>query len=252
MDLPNIKTVVQWKAMCDLCTLWQRFGRVARGQDAVGSAILLVERKNTDEERLAKAERAAKRNKKGASTKRKAIGIGNCEKAKRPALLDRSLNHRLEEVPGDGDTSLEDNTNVPADREPELNPRQVAELVVLAFKEERRAHYSKREKTEKSSSKGKSRADLEVGSPMDDFINMHASINCRRIVPEVYFGNDRTRELQLPLCIHAVVSRFNQHSTIISSATQLLHLAVLVVHKKTALSAVISVILDFLSSTVFH
>ena len=61
MDLPNIKIVVQWKATCDLCTLWQRFGRVARGRDAVGTAILLVEKKDTDEERVAKAERAAKR-----------------------------------------------------------------------------------------------------------------------------------------------------------------------------------------------
>ena len=50
MDLPNIKIVVQWKATCDLCTLWQHFGRVARGQDAVGTAILLVERKDIDEE----------------------------------------------------------------------------------------------------------------------------------------------------------------------------------------------------------
>jgi superfamily II DNA/RNA helicase len=64
MDLPNIKIVVQWKATCDLCTLWQRFGRVARGQDAVGTAILLVEKKDTNEERVAKAERAAKRKKK--------------------------------------------------------------------------------------------------------------------------------------------------------------------------------------------
>jgi superfamily II DNA/RNA helicase len=191
MDLPNIKIVVQWKATCNLCTLWQRFGRAACGQDEVGTAILLVEKKDTDEERLAKVERAAKRKKKGAAgTKRKAIGIGNCEKAKRPALVDRSLNRGLEEVLGDGDTSL-DNTNV---RAPELDgvddPGRVAEL---AFKEECWAHYGKREKTGNSSRKGKSRADHEVGSPMDDFINTHACVNCRRIVPEVYFGNDQTR-----------------------------------------------------------
>lgn len=93
---------------------------------------------------MAKVERAAKRKKKGASTKQKAIDIGNHEKAKWPALIDRSLNRGLEEVSGDGDTTLEDNTNIPTDREPELDavvdPGRVAEL---ASKEEWRAHYGK-------------------------------------------------------------------------------------------------------------
>ena len=106
-------------------------------------------------------------------------------------LVDRSLNRALEEVSG----SLEENTNAPTEPELDLivDPGQVA-----AFKEERRAHYGKREKkgNPSSSRKGKSRTDLEVGSPMYDFINMHASIKCQRIVPEVYFGNDQTREFQ--------------------------------------------------------
>ena len=194
MDLPNIKIVVQWKATCDLCTLWQRFGRVARGQDAVGTAILLVEKKDTNEERVAKAERAAKRKKKGAGTKRKATDIGNHGKVKRPALVDRSLNH---EVSGGGEnTSLEDNTNTPVGMELDavVDSGRVAEL---AFKEERRVHYGKREKIRNSGHKWKSRTDFEVGSPMDDLINAHAFVGCRRIVPEVYFGNDRTREFQL-------------------------------------------------------
>jgi superfamily II DNA/RNA helicase len=50
MDLPDVEIVVQWKATCDLCTLWQHFGRVARGQGKEGVAILLVEKKDTDEE----------------------------------------------------------------------------------------------------------------------------------------------------------------------------------------------------------
>jgi ATP-dependent DNA helicase RecQ len=115
--------------------LWQRFGRVARGQDAVGTAILLVEKKDTDEERVAKAERAAKRKKKGAGTKRKATDIGNREKAKRPALVDRSLNRQLEEISGDGENaSVDNNTNGNADRELDamVDPGRVAEL---AFKE---------------------------------------------------------------------------------------------------------------------
>ncbi|KAJ7683797.1 P-loop containing nucleoside triphosphate hydrolase protein [Mycena rosella] len=27
IDLPNITVVIQWRATCDMCTLWQRFGR---------------------------------------------------------------------------------------------------------------------------------------------------------------------------------------------------------------------------------
>ena len=52
MDLPDIKIVVQWKATCDLCTLWQRFGRAAHGDDQLeeATAILFVEKKDTNEE----------------------------------------------------------------------------------------------------------------------------------------------------------------------------------------------------------
>ena len=119
MDLPNIKIAVQWKATCDLCTLWQCFGGVVCGQDVIGTAILLVGKKNIDKEWLAKAKRVAKQKTKGAGMKWKAIGIGNHEKAKWPALVDQSLNRGQEEV--SGNASLEDNTNVSADRGPELD-----------------------------------------------------------------------------------------------------------------------------------
>ncbi|KAF9462525.1 P-loop containing nucleoside triphosphate hydrolase protein, partial [Collybia nuda] len=58
MDLPDVEIVVQWKATCDLCTLWQRFGRAARGQGQTATAILLVEPKDLDNERRTKATRA--------------------------------------------------------------------------------------------------------------------------------------------------------------------------------------------------
>jgi superfamily II DNA/RNA helicase len=205
MDLPYIKTIVQWKATCDLCTLWQRFGRAARGHDAVGTAVLLVEKKDTDEERVARAERAAKRKKKGAGTKRKATDFGNLrEKSKRPALVDRSLNYGLEDsLCYRESTNLVGNADGPVDSEPDavLDPGQMAES---EFKKERRVHYRKQERTGNSSWKGKSRTDIEVGSPMYDFINAHAYVNCRRIVPEVYFGNDQTREFLILFFIQRV------------------------------------------------
>ena len=103
---------------------------------------------------------------------------------------------------GDGeDINVDDNTSSNGDayRDLELPVDAVTDpgrLAELAFKEERQAHYGKWEKTAagKSSFKGKTRADLEVRSPMDDFINAHAYITCRRMVPEVYFGNDQTCE----------------------------------------------------------
>ena len=71
MDLPDIEIVVQWKATCDLLSLWQRFGRAARGQGKTGTAILLVEKKDTDENRALKAEKAEKKREKENRNKTK-------------------------------------------------------------------------------------------------------------------------------------------------------------------------------------
>ncbi|KII86188.1 hypothetical protein PLICRDRAFT_114870, partial [Plicaturopsis crispa FD-325 SS-3] len=54
LDLPDIRIVIQWKATCDLCSLWQRFGRAARGLGQEAIAIFFVEKKYFDEERKKK------------------------------------------------------------------------------------------------------------------------------------------------------------------------------------------------------
>lgn len=56
MNLPQIKIVVQWRAAFSLCTLWQQFGQAAHGGEN-RIAILLVEKKDTDEEWQAKAKK---------------------------------------------------------------------------------------------------------------------------------------------------------------------------------------------------
>ncbi|KAH6880873.1 P-loop containing nucleoside triphosphate hydrolase protein [Coprinopsis sp. MPI-PUGE-AT-0042] len=61
MDLPDVKVVVQYRATCDLNTLWRRFGRAARGEGTDGVTILLVEAKELAEERQNKAQWALKR-----------------------------------------------------------------------------------------------------------------------------------------------------------------------------------------------
>jgi len=88
MDLPDIEIVVQWKATCDLCTFWQWFGCVACGQDIEGTAILLVEKKDTNKEWAAKAERVVKRKRKimegiGTTRKRKIVDQGGHKGAKK-------------------------------------------------------------------------------------------------------------------------------------------------------------------------
>ncbi|KAF6765850.1 P-loop containing nucleoside triphosphate hydrolase protein [Ephemerocybe angulata] len=91
MDLPDIKLVIQYKATCDLCTLWQRFGRGARGLGTDAVAILLVEKKDLESERQAKAERAVKRAKAkeaGKVAKRKRNDNAPATPAKRVALAD--------------------------------------------------------------------------------------------------------------------------------------------------------------------
>lgn len=61
MDLPDVKVVVQYRATCGLCMLWQRFGRGARGDDVEATGVLLVEKKDTEGARKKKIERATKR-----------------------------------------------------------------------------------------------------------------------------------------------------------------------------------------------
>ncbi|KXN81646.1 hypothetical protein AN958_04068 [Leucoagaricus sp. SymC.cos] len=61
MDLSNVEIVVQWTAPSDMSTLWQRFGRAARGDGFRGTGILLVTKRDTNDERERIKERACQR-----------------------------------------------------------------------------------------------------------------------------------------------------------------------------------------------
>lgn len=50
MDLADIEVVVQWRPTCGLNTLFQRFGRAARERRRDAVAILLVDKKDMDDE----------------------------------------------------------------------------------------------------------------------------------------------------------------------------------------------------------
>jgi superfamily II DNA/RNA helicase len=197
MDLPDIKLVIQWKATCDFCTLWQRFGRAGRGQDQEAVALLLVEQKDTDEARKKKAERAEKARQKkreGIGTKRKepADGRQDAQSSKRRALLDRGQNSRTSEdvidSASDGDESDagdgEMGTAAPGIRSSRVTDND----------EVRRLKYS--EISRSNVPTPKQDRGVEVGSAMDDYINAKdRGISCRRVVSTLYFGNDKTRKL---------------------------------------------------------
>jgi hypothetical protein len=59
MDLPDIELIIQWRASCDLCTLWQRFGHAVRDLKLQGRALFLVELKYFDATKKAKVDAAA-------------------------------------------------------------------------------------------------------------------------------------------------------------------------------------------------
>ncbi|KAF8054648.1 hypothetical protein FPV67DRAFT_1460618 [Lyophyllum atratum] len=173
MDLPDIEIVIQWKATCDLCTLWQRFGQAGVEGTARASGSCWWKKKHLDEERVAKAGRAAKRTKKGAGTKHKAKDAGN-NLAKRPALADRSIN-RVAAVDQGTDSDDGGDAEEPDDADGSTEAPDVGEEGWIAVMEERRIRYGQREPKSMlaaaSKGKGKARADIEIGSPMDDFIN---------------------------------------------------------------------------------
>lgn len=58
--------MVQWRVTCNLDTLWQRFGRGARGPETFGLAILIVEGKYFDDDKTKKKARLTKKAEKNA------------------------------------------------------------------------------------------------------------------------------------------------------------------------------------------
>jgi len=192
MDLPDVELVVQWKATCDLCTLWQRFGHAGRGSDQLATAILLVEKKDTNEERLLKADRAAKRKakkKEGIRTKRMAKDQLNTQR-KRPGLANQNVDEGRVNDPDpdhdDIDTDNDHDVDVEME-EDDTGGNQGAD-------EECCARYRNEGRSKITTGSSHVERGVEVGSAMDDYIN---SDSCRRKIPTLFFGNDKTRMSKL-------------------------------------------------------
>lgn len=223
MDLPDVKVVVQYRATCGLCMLWQRFGRGARGEDTEATGVLLVEKKDTHAERLAKEARAAKRAAGKAKPTARAAAKGEeitggkrtrresvtCTPNKRIALRTVSLSlnagcsplvshhhtpSRLRDMESPIDSCASDTDNDPSASDIEEcvdgDQEAIAGASGLGMETGVVVGVSTTATSKKSrqAAKGK-RAGLEVGDPLDLLINPSAHCHCRREPVGVYFGH---------------------------------------------------------------
>ena len=168
MDVADIEIVVQYKASCDLCTLWQRFGRAARGADQKATVILLYEKKD----------RRVEKDKEGIgteTTKRKPDNQLTIE-VPPPKRSKGSKKDAEKDAVATGVNATEDTA-------------QIAEKKRTYMKAD--LEHIKRPGSSKRKEGG-----VPEGSPMFDFINPVESgpLQCRRKVLEVYFGNDKRCE----------------------------------------------------------
>ncbi|KAH6879607.1 hypothetical protein BKA70DRAFT_1447887 [Coprinopsis sp. MPI-PUGE-AT-0042] len=191
MDLPDVKVVVQYRATCDMCTLWQRFGRAARGEGVDGIGVLLIEKKNTSEEREAAAERAQNRKKKKKKAGKRKRTQGTDSPAKRPALLDRQTGSPIPtrlQPSSSQILGMSDNSDSDVDSAIEESANEPESDVVEVEGEDLEAKMLPKGKGKKKKSKG---AAVEVGDAMDLFINpkVECGRRCRRTSPKAYFGH---------------------------------------------------------------
>jgi ATP-dependent DNA helicase RecQ len=235
--MPNITLVIQWWATCDMCTLWQRFGRGARDPNCEAIALWLVEPMYFDETKEEKAARKAKKEEK-AKNKRKAreelAGQPASKKTRSDgtsrtvgATISTPLSDltarfiaspprpRVQPVPvstvaeSTAAVSINQSSTTANAPEPDSDADSDAESEAdnTETLEERRQAYRK-DKVVVSTKKTRKRKDGNELSPeMDDMINagaQHRCIKCFRVPGRLYFGSDRTG-----VFFYLVVSRAN-------------------------------------------
>ncbi|KAF4579691.1 hypothetical protein EYR40_000127 [Pleurotus pulmonarius] len=185
MDLPDIKLVVQWRATCGLNTLFQRFGRAARGKGETGVGILLVDKKDLDDENGQRGSSKRKAtNQNGPTPKRRAPTSNVGQQATTESRCEPS-NGDLMEV--DVADSIDSSHAIAAAIKPQppvsMDPNECR----------KRYHKQGGNPGDRSAvGKGRLARGNDLGSPMDDYINAHLrGVCCQRIIPSTFFGNDR-------------------------------------------------------------
>ena len=204
MDLPNITLIIQWKATCDLCTLWQRFGRTVRDLKLEGNALFLVELKYFDKTKETRANAAQERKRKAAEQ-----AAGNMRPAKRARTEKgaQTTNPILQglappvacatspEAGVDGSSAGENqgSEDIPAVNENTAAVGLDSESRVL-FEASRQAAYAEVPKTERKRTKRKVE---DIEPALDNMINTGSrpEIQCFRLPAIVYFAQRKNSSL---------------------------------------------------------
>ncbi|KAH7917502.1 P-loop containing nucleoside triphosphate hydrolase protein [Leucogyrophana mollusca] len=189
IDLQDIELIIQWRVTCDLCTLWQRFGRGARNPTLQATALLFVESKYLDANRQKKAENKEKRAQKQLKKKRKVDDTKDINSSGHPS---KRLRLAAETPSGNGPAlggpeatmlqvdGVRSGAATEKDAQVSTDPRDELDA-------ERERVYAKRET--KNGEKVKITGDgLEPA--MDDLVNAATRhFKCYRRPVMVYFGN---------------------------------------------------------------
>ncbi|CAK5275042.1 unnamed protein product [Mycena citricolor] len=208
LDLPDIALVIQWRATCDLCTLWQRFGRGARALGSTATALLLAEPKHFDENikkaRIAAEKRASARTKKRQPASQlttpapKHVALACIPNPNIPVsvpvpVITDSNPEEQEQLLVDHETAIDNRITVD-DSEVILPDVVISSAEYLA---DRRRFYGAIDPvTNEPVRKQATRKKIDVLDPaMDDMINAatrQPGKPCFRLPPTIYFGNDLT------------------------------------------------------------
>jgi ATP-dependent DNA helicase RecQ len=162
--------IIQWRVTCDMCTLWQRFGRAARLVSLCAVAILIAESKYFD----------AKPGKKEPK-KRKADTTLKSEKPTKKNRQSQPSSPKISAAPPT--TSAETATTTAASTVPETyTDEQLRLLYIERRQEEPKGRVTGKEKT--------------LEAVMDHFINAKTRtyLLCFRKPPQIYFGNLKISE----------------------------------------------------------
>jgi hypothetical protein len=168
MDVGDVDIVVQYKATCNFCSLWQRFGHVARSPGAQGIGILLVEKKDIVQ-----------------GTKGRSVG---CKRTSHDSQEGRRQRPRTEVA------SIEDNVDsLMAVQALLISSDLISEPSEATWSHQSEHKYARPEiapKDPTNAKKGRAPGVLP-GSALDDYINLPSYIPCRRRVPQLYFANNK-------------------------------------------------------------
>ncbi|KAH7917314.1 P-loop containing nucleoside triphosphate hydrolase protein [Leucogyrophana mollusca] len=197
VDISDVRIVIQWRAMCSLSTLWQRFGRAVRDMTLEGIAILFAEKDHFDayrkEKEQRRLQRAKKRKKTSAplpSAKRRAIADSSA-----PAVVGGSTVGLVDVPPvehqdSDGSDSSDGEIEV-VSRSCLLRPSsENAGMDGRQLREEMRS--TNKGKTNVSQRKTSQPQITSLEPAMDYLINadVRPGVGCRRKVFNAFFENE--------------------------------------------------------------